>query len=91
MGVELHFPDLEFVRKTKERFNVNRGIYNTIDAWFYTNGFDHIVDRRRHIIMFLVYAQKTAKNQLLFPNGLTAKLEEYVYSQKKNRVGLLDN
>ncbi|WP_249306109.1 hypothetical protein [Lederbergia citrea] len=90
MEVELHLPDLDFVRQTKEKFSVNRGVYNTIDSWFYENGLVNIVDRRHHITAFLEYSHKTAQDKL-FPNGLTKKLEEYLGIRQTNKIGLLDN
>lgn len=48
-----HFSDVEFARYLIERFGLNRGVYNTIDAWLYEQGFRDIVRRRRYIIDFL--------------------------------------
>jgi riboflavin kinase len=80
---DLNLPDLSFVRKTEEKFNVNRGVYNTIDAWFYDYGIEDIVERRSHITQFLVYSTKEVENDRLFkrlhfPDGLTNTLETYV-------------
>lgn len=84
LEIDLHLPDLDFVRKAEEKFQVNRGIYNTIDAWFYKNGLEDIVKRRSHITQFLTYSsealleekEKQAK-RILFPSGLTSALESY--------------
>ena len=85
LEIDLHLPDLDFARKAEEKFQVNRGIYNTIDAWFYKNGLEDIVRRRSHITQFLTYSSeevmKVKENQvkrLVFPNGLTSTLESYV-------------
>lgn len=101
MNEQLHLPDLEFVKATQSQFYVNRGIYNTIDGWFYENGFVNIVDRRKHIIQFLRYAYEIIKEDkeskhIYFPNGLIATLENYqkdaIYLNKTNQlVSLLDN
>lgn len=47
----IHFTDLEFVRLCKEKFGLNRGVYNTVDAWFYEQGVTRITDRRAYILV----------------------------------------
>ena len=84
LEIDLHLPDLDFVRKAEEKFKVNRGIYNTIDAWFYKNGLEDILKRRRHITQFLRYSsealleeEEIKAKRTLFPSGLTSALESY--------------
>lgn len=103
MEEQLHLPDLEFVKEAQSKFYVNRGIYNTIDAWFYKNGFRNIVERRHHIIQFLNYAHEIIKEDqerkhIYFPDGLIPTLENYqlnstqVNINKSNHfISLLDN
>jgi riboflavin kinase len=100
LGIDIHLPDLTFVRQTEGNFNVNRGVYNTIDAWFYDYGLKDIVERRNHIIRFLAYSkedvnEERAIERVFFPNGLTNALESYVVKtglrQKTELVSLLDN
>ena len=81
MIVDVHLPDLSFVRKIEESFYINRGVYNTIDAWFYDNGFTDVLERRIHILKFLQYITANVEVKLakrLFPDGLTNTLERYV-------------
>lgn len=82
MTIEIHLPDLSFVRKIEESFQINRGIYNTIDAWLFNNGFITITGRRAHILAFLQQITDSSlaeqsRNHLIFPDGLTKALENY--------------
>lgn len=45
-------PDLKFVRFCEEEYGINRGIYNTVDEWFYEQGIGEIVRRREIILDF---------------------------------------
>ena len=89
MIVDVRLPDLSFVRKIEESFHINRGIYNTIDAWFYDNGFIDVLDRRMHILKFLQYITTNVDEQLtkrpFFPDGLTTTLETYVNLQENRK------
>jgi riboflavin kinase len=86
MTVDVHLPDLSFVRKIEKSFYINRGVYNTIDAWFYDNEFVHVTERRTHILKFLQYitanlTEEQSTKRLSFPDGLTNTLESYVELQ----------
>jgi len=50
--VLLQMPDLTFVRFCEEEYGINRGIYNTVDEWFYDQGEKGIVKRRKLILEF---------------------------------------
>ena len=87
MIVDVHLPDLSFVRKIEESFYINRGVYNTIDEWFYNNGFIDVLERRMHILKFLQYitanlTEEQLTKRLSFPDGLTNTLESYVNAQE---------
>lgn len=72
----IHNTDLEFSSYCKNMYKVNRGIYNTIDSWFYNQGVKNILHRRKKIIDFLNYLQ--SNNTLSFgKGGLTHKLNEF--------------
>ncbi|WP_338780401.1 hypothetical protein [Metabacillus sp. FJAT-52054] len=45
-------PDLVFQQYCKEVFGVNRGIYNTIDEWFFQAGAVSVLERRQIIVNF---------------------------------------
>lgn len=86
MTVDVHLPDLSFVRKIEESFYINRGVYNTIDAWFYDYKFKDVLERRMHILKFLLYikenlTEEQSTKRLFFPDGLTNTLESYVELQ----------
>ncbi|MED1951791.1 riboflavin kinase [Brevibacillus centrosporus] len=68
----IHFTDLQFVKYCEVQYGVNRGVYNTIDSWFYDKGIHHVLERRTKILQFFRYASSLAvKNgeKLSFGNG----------------------
>lgn len=83
---KLHLPDSQFFNLCNSLFGVNKGIYNTIDNWFYEKNYDDIVTRRRYIITFLSYVISYEVNRnhhcsLRFGNGgLVQKLREFTTS-----------
>lgn len=79
---ELHFPDLLFTRLCETRYGINRGVFNTIDLWFFEQGVKDIIERRKTILSFL----EINRHQPPFGHGgLSARLKEYyskVYNHK---------
>jgi hypothetical protein len=49
----IHLPDLQFIQLCISYFGINRGVYNTIDNWFFENGIMNILERRSRIYHFL--------------------------------------
>lgn len=84
----IHLPDLSFIRVCNEDYGINRGLYNTIDKFFYERGFERIIDRRKDILYFLDYVQKDAdlnnKRPKFGSGGLKIKIEEYLLEIEKN-------
>jgi hypothetical protein len=77
----VHYPDLLFVRRCEQKFGINRGIYNTIDAWMHAHGFVDITERRTHIVRFLAKhaGNRRSPRGSVFGSGrLSACLEDYV-------------
>lgn len=73
----LNLPDLQFNQYCEQRFDVNKGIYNTIDNWFYNQGIKCIVERRKTVLQFL-YEITLNKGKVKFgPGGLTRKLQAF--------------
>lgn len=81
----LHMPDLLFVRFCEKEFKVNRGIYNTIEQWFYDQGFHNILQRRETILGFLqfinMHQNNTGKIKFGY-GGLTEQLNNFLYQYK---------
>lgn len=83
----VHLPDLDFVRYCEEKFNVNRGVFNTVDKWFAEKQVINIVRRRMTILRFFywvtVYIPREGK--LAFgPKGLTEQLCFYFANHVKS-------
>lgn len=87
-GVEerIHLNDLSFIRLCSESYGINKGIYNTIDAWFYDQGVTNILERRKNILFFLEYINQkneTKRSKQKFGSGgLTTNLQEYFFGVK---------
>jgi hypothetical protein len=56
----VHAPDLQFAQYCIERFRINRGTYNTIDAWLFREGWTDIRKRRAAALRFLAQASEMA-------------------------------
>lgn len=75
---KLHLPDLLFFKYCHNNYQINRGIYNTIDSWFYNQGVLDILERRSQIIYFLNYNQKIGFVGGKFgKGGLSEQLNEF--------------
>ncbi|MBM7715481.1 hypothetical protein JOC94_002469 [Bacillus thermophilus] len=78
----IHFTDHSFQTYCKEHFGINRGVYNTIESWFYTKGMTKITRRRHAILAFLEFMaadfRHQAQTRIRFGSGrLAMKLNEY--------------
>ncbi|WP_286184749.1 hypothetical protein [Bacillus sp. SD075] len=80
----LNLPDRLFFHWCQQKYRLNRGVYNTIDHWFYEYGIVHILHRRINLLAFLDFAstpeQDAGKTKFIkFGNGgLTQKLHEFI-------------
>lgn len=87
----IHRTDLLFHKFIYQEFGVNRGVYNTIDQWFFDHGCINVINRRTEIIHFLHYASNLfgkSENKLVFGSGrLVSYLVKYseLNSGNKNR------
>ncbi|CAH0255839.1 RNA-binding riboflavin kinase RibR [Peribacillus sp. Bi96] len=80
----LNLPDRIFFHWCQQQYGLNRGVYNTIDHWFYEYGIVHILYRRINLLAFLEFASKpepeSGKTTLIKfgSGGLTQKLQEFI-------------
>ncbi|OBZ13958.1 hypothetical protein A7975_12075 [Bacillus sp. FJAT-26390] len=88
------WPDLAFHHYCLQMYQLNRGVYNTIDQWLYDNGYPEIKRRRKMIIRFLdLMAKKQAEEGrkfLSFGKGnLIVELSEFVAEHGIHARGVL--
>jgi len=80
----LHFPEVRFFQWCNEKYKINKGIYHTIDEWFYSNGINNIISRRIHVIAYLEYMweqeqfQTDNKYVKFGSGGLTRSLKQFL-------------
>jgi riboflavin kinase len=93
IDVQLNLPDLAFFHWCEQKYKVNRGVYNTIDAWFYEHGIVSIISRRKNILAFLdfVIDSSSAGSHHKFirfgDGGLTRKLEQFSQADALRGIG----
>lgn len=79
----LNLPDLQFFNWCNQQYKINRGVYNTIDQWFYDDGLKGILPRRLYILSFLRFVSDNKRESnpqkfIRFGNGgLTKQLTEF--------------
>lgn len=77
--------DLHFFKYCQEQFGINRGVYNTIEQWFYNKEIYEIYTRRKYILEFLKYVFGDDKGTGKFgEHGLTLNLKKFLKSNLKN-------
>lgn len=59
----LNSPDLYFSQWCNEQFHINHGVYNTVEQWFYAQGFEEITERRKYITEFFKWIQDESQQQ----------------------------
>ena len=88
-NVYLNFPDLQFYNWCNQQFRINRGVFNTIDQWFYDFGITEVILRRIYILSFLNFvreAESKAEQQKFIrfgKRGLVNRLFEFIVYQEK--------
>lgn len=88
-----NLPDLLFVQVCNEKYGVNKGVFNTIDTWFYQRGVINILNRREAIFEFLEWfkagSEKTQGKIKIGHGNLSNKLKLYFESAHMKRNILL--
>lgn len=85
----LNLPDLQFFNWCNRQHGLNKGVYNTIDNWFFEYGIVNIHNRRINILAFLNFlnddelVQNKRKYIRFGPGGLKSKLQEFTNEYKK--------
>ena len=84
----LNLPDLQFYKWCNDQYGVNRGVFNTIDNWFFENGIINIQHRRIYLLAFLDHTLEEGMKQehdkfIRFGNGgLTRQLQKFFMPNK---------
>lgn len=73
----INLPDLQFSQFCQQQFSLNKGIYNTIDSWFYNNGIIDILVRRKIILQFMKFSCLDETKGKFGSGGLSKKLEDF--------------
>lgn len=81
----LHMPDLLFVRFCEEEYKVNRGVYNTVEKWFYDQEVHNILQRREAILSFFLFVRTCQKSdgKIKFGHGGLTQLLKKFWCQYK--------
>ncbi|PAD34016.1 hypothetical protein CHH48_17020 [Terribacillus saccharophilus] len=74
---QLQWPDLQFINWCSGQYGINRGIYNTIDAWLYEYGILELKERRKVMILFLQQAGQRDGDKF-GKGGLARNLEQFI-------------
>lgn len=88
----LNLPDLLFFNWCHQQYQVNRGVFNTIDQWFYEYGIVNIHYRRIQLMAFLDFVKDeiTKQDQSKYirfgHGGLTKRLNEFVNDSRQSNV-----
>jgi len=73
--------DLSFFQYCEQKYGINRGVFNTIEALLYDRGFIQILSRRQTILSFLEFVIQSGpkqSNRYKFgPGGLSSKIKEF--------------
>lgn len=84
----IHLNDLSFIHQCISDYGINKGNYNTIDAWFYKQGLKSILERRKTIIHFLEFINKMNPGKKKFGNGGLSLLLQKYYSERLETRGI---
>ncbi|MDM5198030.1 hypothetical protein QUF79_08365 [Fictibacillus enclensis] len=85
----VNLTDLEFSGVCRERYGVNKGLYNTIEDYFSKQGIRNILYRRLYILEFLNDVQsrytEVKRSHLTFgTGGLARALQTFFINRQRN-------
>lgn len=75
MSELLNLPDLAFSRYCQKNYRINRGVYNTIEQWFYEYGLNRVQERRAMILLFLKQLGTADEKYIFGAGGLKQQLQ----------------
>lgn len=79
--------DFHFLRYCQGQYGINRGVYNTIEQWFYNKKVYNIESRRQYILDFLKHVFGENEGSGKFEReGLISNLQHFLVSvtEQKN-------
>jgi len=82
----LNIPDLAFVRYCQKKYGVNRGVYNTIEQWFYECGISKVQERRAMILLFLKQLTTSNEKCKFGAGGLKQRLQIFWLSSMTKKA-----
>ncbi|WP_077210385.1 hypothetical protein [Bacillus dakarensis] len=86
----INLPDRLFSGFIQGMYGINKGVYNTIDVWFYEKGMDNLIMRRKTIVDFLTIVIESAslnEKRVKFGNGgLSERLNDYWESNVQKKM-----
>ena len=80
----LNLPDLQFFCMCQKKYKLNKGVFNTIDRWFYDYGVISVINRRIYILAFLDFVKEfeidseNCKYIRFGHGGLSNKLNQFI-------------
>lgn len=80
----IQIPELHFIKLCTQKYKINKGIYYTVDNWFYHFGVRSLVGRRIYIIAYLEYLLEhggydlQSKYLKFGSGGLVKSLKEFI-------------
>lgn len=80
----LNLPDLQFFCMCQKKYKLNKGVFNTIDSWFYDYGIVSVISRRIYILAFLDFVKEVETDVASYKyirfghGGLSNKLNQFI-------------
>jgi hypothetical protein len=88
----IHCTDMLFQRYCQKKYGINRGVYNTLELWFYNQGIIDIRFRRHIILEFMEYLSRrqeqamNAKGTVKFGNGGLVQTLDHFWNDEGRKI-----